>query len=155
MESPNTNIKMDTNYIGHHVSSGGFVFYRGENDLYVVLVKNKYNQWWIPKGHIEKWENHTQCAFREIEEEVGIPQAKLDYVDFYFCDSYSYEENGELNTKDLYIHIFEVKEKVDLKKEENEPYIIDVAWFTYEEALELIAFNKKELIASKDILKSK
>ncbi len=153
--SPSTPEKMNTKYTGHHISAGGFVFFedttRKDRQIYVALIKNKYNQWWIAKGHIEEWESHAQCAYREIEEELGLPQSELEFIDFCHLDSYTYDENGQTNTKDLYINIFNTKTKFELIKYTEEVDQLEVAWVTYERALEIIAFNKKELIRSKEI----
>lgn len=146
--------KMNTKYTGHHISAGGFVFFEDlieDGQIYVALIKNKFNQWWIPKGHIEEWENHIQCALREIEEETGLPQSELEFIDFCYLDSYRYDDSGQVNTKELYINVFNAKTKFELIKHEKEVDQIEVAWVTYESALEIIAFNKQELIKSKEI----
>ena len=144
---------MNTKYTGHHISSGGFVFFKDlkDEEVYVALIKNKYNQWWIPKGHIEEWESHVQCAFREIEEELGLPQDQLEFIDFCHLDSYTYDDNGHTNTKELYINVFNAKTKFELTKYAEETDQLEVAWLKIEEALEKIAFNKNELIKSKEI----
>ncbi len=147
--------KMNTKYTGHHTSAGGFVFFEEDaakgGQVYVALIKNKYNQWWIAKGHIEEWESHIQCSFREIEEELGLPQSELEFIDFCYLDSYTYDDNGQTNTKDLYINVFNSKTKFELTKHLEEVDQIEVAWVMYERALEIIAFNKRELVRSKDI----
>ena len=147
------NEKMSTKYVGHHISSGGFVFFEDleERQVYVCLIKNKYNQWWIPKGHIEEWESHAQCAFREIEEETGIPQDQLEFIDFCHLDSYTFDDNGGTSTKELYINVFNTKAKTKLIKHQEEVDQLEVAWIKFEDALDMIVFNKKELISSKEI----
>ncbi len=145
--------RMNTKYTGHHVSAGGFVFFEDltSKQIYVALVRNKYSQWWIPKGHIEEWESHVQCAFREIEEELGLPKDNLEYIDFCCIDRYSYEENGEKNTKELYISVFNAKTKTKLIKYAEEIDQLEVAWFTFNDACEIIAFNKNELLKARGI----
>ena len=73
---------MNTKFVGHHISSGGFIFYRNKKngELFTILIKNKKGEWWIPKGHIEEGEEQVAAAFREIEEEIGLKkdQLKLD-----------------------------------------------------------------------------
>ncbi len=144
---------MNTKYVGHHISSGGFVFHKevSSGDIYVALLKDKNKNWWIPKGHIEEWESQVEGAFREIEEEMGIKKEDLEFIDFCYKDSYSYEENGGINTKEVYINIFCTKEKVNLLIDEKDKDLLEAGWFKFEEALEIIAFNKNELLLSKDI----
>ncbi len=53
-------------------SAGAFVFRReGEGILFLLLMKPN-GDWDLPKGHIEKGENATEAAQREIFEETGI-----------------------------------------------------------------------------------
>ena len=145
--------KMNTKYVGHHVSSGGFIFYEDpvNKEIYVALLKDKNKNWWIPKGHVEDWESQVETAFREIEEEMGIKKDELEFVDFCHRDSYSYEENGGTNTKEVYINIFYTKEKINLYIDENDKDLLEAKWFKFEEALDIIAFNKNELMISKQI----
>ena len=149
--------KMNTKYVGHHVSSGGFVFYEDSTtkEIYVALLKDKNKNWWIPKGHVEGWESQVEAAFREIEEEMGIKKEKLEFVDFCHKDSYSYEENGGINTKEVYINIFYTREKFELSTDENDENLLEVKWYKFDEALEIIAFNKNELTLSKKIFLEK
>lgn len=155
--TPSPHEKMNTKYAGHHISSGGFVFFEDPRDgqVYVALIRNKYNQWCLPKGHIESWENYVQCAFREIEEETGIPQDQLEYIDFCYMDSYEYDDDGHKNTKSLYISVFCAKTKFELIKHPEETDQLEVAWVKFEDALDIIAFNRKELIKSKEIFDQK
>lgn len=136
----------------HHITSGGFVFFldRSYNDIYVLLIKNKYDQWWIPKGHIEQGEDDLVCALREIEEETGVSRRKLKHISFCSLDSFSFEKDGLIATKDLYIHIFSVDKKIEpiMPTDSN---LKDVKWFKYEEACKILNFNLKELQESKDI----
>lgn len=136
----------------HHLTAGGFIFYEDpeNSEVYVAFIKNKWGQWWLPKGHIEKNENPLQTAFREIEEEIGLKREVIEFVDFCCLDSFSFEKNGRIDTKDLYIYVFNSKRKADLVKSEDDN-LHDAAWFKYEEALSLISFNKNDLIKSKEI----
>lgn len=54
-------------------SCGAIVFYRFNDGIKVLLVKNHNGRYWsFPKGHIEKGENEHQTATREIKEETGL-----------------------------------------------------------------------------------
>jgi len=137
----------------HHLTAGGFIFYEDpqNKEVYVALIKNKWGQWWLPKGHIEEGENPIQTAFREIEEEIGLNKEVMELVDFCYLDSFSFEKDGRLDTKDLYIYVFNLKSKIDLVRPEEDENLHDVGWFKYEEAVALIRFNKNNLIKSKKI----
>jgi 8-oxo-dGTP pyrophosphatase MutT (NUDIX family) len=60
------------------VSAGGIVFRRppGEAARY-LLIRDSYNNWGFPKGHLEGDESPAQAAFRETQEETGLQHLVL------------------------------------------------------------------------------
>jgi 8-oxo-dGTP pyrophosphatase MutT (NUDIX family) len=71
-------------------SSGGVV-YRRSNGVYdFLLIRDPYDNWGLPKGHIEGGETPEQTALREVEEETGLHDlamvAQLPTIDWYFRD---------------------------------------------------------------------
>ena len=71
------------------VSAGGIVFRRipGEGPLY-LLIRDSYNNWGFPKGHLEGEESPAQAALRETEEETGLKhlvlQGPIRVIDWHF-----------------------------------------------------------------------
>lgn len=54
-------------------SCGTVVFRKTRGKYAVLLIKNKYTEFWsFPKGHMEDGENEYQTAIRETKEETGI-----------------------------------------------------------------------------------
>jgi 8-oxo-dGTP pyrophosphatase MutT (NUDIX family) len=55
------------------VSAGGIVFRRvpGQPARY-LLIRDSYNNWGFPKGHLEGDESPAQAALRETAEETGL-----------------------------------------------------------------------------------
>lgn len=135
------------------ISSGGFIFYfeKETQKLFVVLIKNRKGEFWIPKGKLEKNEDQLSAAFREIEEEVGLTKTQIKYVDFCYLDKYTYTDSGKLLGKELYINVFEASGQYVLKPKDNEIDITNAGWYEYDEALTMISFNKNELMFSKQI----
>ena len=43
-----------------------------------LIVKHNLWHWWFPKWHIEKWETELQAAKRELMEETGIVNVKIN-----------------------------------------------------------------------------
>lgn len=135
------------------VSSGGFIFYMDKKDfcVYVLLIKHKNGEVWIPKGKLEPEENQIDAAFREIKEEVGIRYDQLRYIDLCSTDSYGYDlDDKHTLVKELFINVFSVESKfiprpIDLHDLES------ADWYTYQNALNIIAFNKAELEHAYDI----
>jgi 8-oxo-dGTP pyrophosphatase MutT (NUDIX family) len=71
-------------------SSGGVVFRRADLSLEFLLIRDPYENWGLPKGHIEGGETPEQAALREVEEETGLHAlstiAQLPTIDWYFRD---------------------------------------------------------------------
>jgi 8-oxo-dGTP pyrophosphatase MutT (NUDIX family) len=71
------------------VSAGGIVFRRvpGESARY-LLIKDSYNNWGFPKGHLEGDESPAEAALRETAEETGLSVLKLQgpirVIDWHF-----------------------------------------------------------------------
>jgi len=54
-------------------SAGGVVYRPAAHGWEVLVVERKrYNDWSLPKGHLEPGETPEAAALREIEEETGI-----------------------------------------------------------------------------------
>lgn len=150
---------MSTKFVGHHISAGGFIFHKDKASgaLSVLLIKNKKGEYWIPKGHIEDGEDHLVASFREIEEEVGIKKEQLKYIDFCNIHKFSFlDEDGNSNTKEIHMNVFEAMEKFEPKLEEDGAGSIqDADWFTFEDALpRIIPYSKDDLIKAREIFES-
>ncbi|MEO8623385.1 MAG: NUDIX hydrolase [bacterium] len=70
-------------------TSAGGVVYRVDSDapLY-LLIRDSYQNWGFPKGHLESGERAEDAALREVREETGIDDVALrgtiDTIDWYF-----------------------------------------------------------------------
>ena len=135
------------------VSSGGFIFFNKKDtrQVFVLLIKNRKGEFWIPKGKLEKNEDQLSAAFREIKEEVGFSKEQIKYIDFCYLDKYTYKEGEKLLGKELYINIFEANEQYIPTPEDGEIDITNADWYEYENARDIISFNKNELVKSKQI----
>jgi 8-oxo-dGTP pyrophosphatase MutT (NUDIX family) len=71
------------------VSAGGIVFRRveGEGAKY-LLIRDSYNNWGFPKGHLEGTESPAEAALRETAEETGLAhlvlQGPIRVIDWHF-----------------------------------------------------------------------
>lgn len=52
-----------------HEVSAGVVVFRGDE---VLVIKNRFGEWVLPKGKIEPGETPEEAALREVEEETGV-----------------------------------------------------------------------------------
>ena len=67
------------------VKSCGVVCLRNPEDPEVLLMRHA-NRYDLPKGHIEEGENESECAVRELNEETGITEADLQWLDDFRFD---------------------------------------------------------------------
>lgn len=69
-------------------SAGGVVYKKVGEDFCFALILSKDNTWTFPKGHIEDKEIPEEAALREVEEEIGISDLKievlLEKIDYWF-----------------------------------------------------------------------
>jgi len=71
------------------VSAGGVVFRRGPDGVpHYLLIRDSYENWGFPKGHVEQGEPEAEAARREVMEETGladvIPRGAVEVIDWYF-----------------------------------------------------------------------
>lgn len=69
-------------------SAGGVVLRRIEGVLHVLLIRDPYDNWGLPKGHLERGEGPRDAAVREVHEETGLVGVRigmeLGAIDWYF-----------------------------------------------------------------------
>ncbi len=70
-------------------SAGGVVFRRRPGgDIRFLLIRDSYDNWGFPKGHLESGEPPLDAARREVGEETGlehlVPRGALGVIDWYF-----------------------------------------------------------------------
>jgi len=71
------------------VSAGGIVFRRTPEALArYLLIKDSYDNWGFPKGHLENGESPAEAATRETVEETGLSrlvlQGPIRVIDWHF-----------------------------------------------------------------------
>lgn len=123
----------------HETSAGGVIIARKNNQLLVLLIKDKNNNWTFPKGLIEDGENEEETAKREIGEEVGIRDLKL--IAPLTPVKYFYKWEGNLINKTVYYYLFQNSAQEHLKPQTEEG-IMDVKWFHLKKAMEIVGYKK-------------
>jgi ADP-ribose pyrophosphatase YjhB (NUDIX family) len=71
-------------------SSGGVVFRMHDDGPQFLLIRDPYENWGLPKGHLEGGETPVEAAVREVTEETGLNELRvvdqLPTIDWYFRD---------------------------------------------------------------------
>lgn len=126
------------------LASGGLVF-RPATDGFEVLVvhRPKYDDWSLPKGKQEPWEDPSTAAVREVEEETGVvahPVRFLDEVSYGLPDG---------RTKVVrYFVMRPLRERAFRPNGE----VDQVRWLPVEEALRTLTYERdRRLITAVDL----
>ena len=134
-----------------HQSAGGFVFYEDFKShlLYVALLQKPDKKFFIPKGHLLRDEEPETAALREVKEELALDKdpkviAKIG------MDSYSFTlpNDKRIHYKNVHLYVFNFTQKEIIKPLESEDFI-NAKWLKFDEALEKLAFDKKNLLKAR------
>jgi 8-oxo-dGTP pyrophosphatase MutT (NUDIX family) len=107
-------------------------------DKKVLLIKQCNNTWGFPKGHVEDEETEIETAIREVKEETNLDvsvNVSKRYTMEYVTDKGNDKE----------VVLFMAK-RINGKIKPQESEISDIAWVSFDKALELISYeNTKEV----------
>ena len=48
-----------------------------DGEPHVLVIRDPYRKWGLPKGHVEEGESPSEAALREVEEETGLRDLRL------------------------------------------------------------------------------
>jgi len=124
-------------------SAGGVVYRRTDAGLRILLIRDPYANWGLPKGHLESDETPEQAAVREVEEETGLRDLavvdRLPTIDWYFRD------RGQLIHK--FCHFYLIEAAAGEPVPQADEGITDCAWLAVAAALERVGYaNAREVI---------
>ncbi|MGH7504064.1 MAG: NUDIX hydrolase [Longimicrobiales bacterium] len=124
-------------------SSGGVVFRRSDNGPLFLLIRDPYQNWGLPKGHIEGDETPEQAALREVAEETGLDAlivvCELPTIDWFFRD------RGRLIHK--FCHFYLVESAHGDPVPQHDEGITDCIWRNFERALATVSYaNAREVL---------
>ncbi len=136
-----------------HLCCGGVVLDSLDENGRVVLievVKGRYPQWLLPKGHVEPGEQHEAAAIREVSEETGIPREDLQVLAYLGKIDYQFPPvpRNELHRKTVHYYLMSAKStELSLSPQTKEEGISRAHWFTTEEAKEVVRYDgNREMI---------
>jgi 8-oxo-dGTP pyrophosphatase MutT (NUDIX family) len=125
-------------------TSAGGVIYRWEaGTAHVLLIRDRYQHWGFPKGHVEHEESAAEAALREVEEETGLTELRLGpelrTIDWYF------RFRGKLIHK--YCHFYLIESPAGETEPEADEGITECVWLPLEDAIRSISYdNAREVL---------
>ena len=133
-------------------SSGVVVARRVDGTVHLLLIRDSYGKWGLPKGHVENGESSREAALREVREETGLthldPGPSLGSIDWYF------RLKGDLVHK-FCDYFLMASPEGDTSPEVSEG-ITECRWLPVNEAIKTVAYdNAREVVVrAADVLNS-
>jgi 8-oxo-dGTP pyrophosphatase MutT (NUDIX family) len=119
------------------VSAGGIVFRLTDRGTQYLLIKDSYDNWGFPKGHLENGETPAAAAARETAEETGLSGLELRgpirVIDWHF------RFRGRHIHK--YCHFFLFESATGDPCPQVEEGITDFRWEILDQALEVLSYD--------------
>lgn len=121
-------------------SCGAIVYRRHKEKIELLLIKHKYGgNWSFPKGHVEKGEDESQTALREVWEETGLEILLKEG----FRQSVEYYPKPNVKKQVVYFLAEALTEEYHIQEEE----ISKILWADIRKAYRMVTFqNDKRLI---------
>jgi 8-oxo-dGTP pyrophosphatase MutT (NUDIX family) len=118
-------------------SAGGVVYRVVDGAPLFLLIRDAYDNWGFPKGHVEHNERLESAALREVEEETGLStltlRAPIDTIDWYF------RFRGRLVHK--VCHFFLMESATAATSPQREEGITACKWLALGDALERVSYE--------------
>lgn len=123
-------------------TSGGIVFRftKDKKDIEILLIQDSKERWTIPKGHIEPGETAKMTARREIEEETGLQN--LSVITWLGKIHFKYRRMDKLVLMTTQIYLVQALDSHE--RPTPEKWMKGIAWFSFNEALNLIEYEDIE-----------
>lgn len=94
------------------------MFKKTSRGIYFAMLKDSFDNWTFPKGHVRKGELYKHAAEREIEEELGLKGIRLikplGQIDIWFRDRFVFK--GKMVHKFIHYFLFEASDNTKLIK---------------------------------------
>jgi 8-oxo-dGTP pyrophosphatase MutT (NUDIX family) len=124
-------------------SAGGVVFRVEDGQPLYLLIRDSYQNWGFPKGHLESGEAPEVAATREVAEETGVlalsVRGTIDTIDWFF------RFRGQLIHKVCHFYLMETTESST--QPQHAEGITACKWTRFDEAELLISYpNAREVL---------
>ncbi len=128
-------------------SAGGVVARILHGNPHLLLIRDPYRRWGLPKGHLEEGEGTAEAALREVREETGLDDLKLG-PDLGEID-WTFRKKERLVHKFCRFYLM-LSARSDAQPELSEG-ITECKWFPADEALRTIAYDNARVILCRGI----
>lgn len=124
-------------------SAGGVVYRLDSGRPLFLLIRDSYQNWGFPKGHVESGEQPDAAAVREVEEETGLAgltvRGAIETIDWFF------RFRGQLIHK--FCHFYLIETAATQTSPQRAEGITACRWMPFEEAQSLISYaNAREVL---------
>ena len=124
-------------------SAGGVVYRLHAGHAVFLLIRDSYQNWGFPKGHLESGERAEDAAVREVREETGIDdlalRGQIETIDWYF------RFRGLLIHK--VCHFFLMETSCEQTSPQADEGITACRWEPFDRAAELISYaNARDVL---------
>ena len=117
-------------------SAGGVVYRMAQGEPLFLLIRDSYDNWGFPKGHLEPGERPEAAAAREVLEETGLPElavrGEIETIDWYF------RFRGRLIHK--VCHFFLMETSHETTSPQRAEGITACRWVPYDEAIDAVSY---------------
>lgn len=125
-------------------AAGGLVYLPGENK--VLLIKRS-GMWDIPKGKLDNNESIENCAIREVCEETGVCDLKIN--SYLGVTYHTYERQNVIYGKKTYWFSMNSPSLPEKFKPQTDEGITKVKWVSLEEAETLVGYDNLNQVIRK------
>lgn len=123
-------------------SAGGVVYRLEAGQPLFLLIRDSYQNWGFPKGHIEEGEASEHAALREVAEETGVAdlvmRGEIDVIDWHF------RFRGQLIHKFCQFYLIETAATETCPQREEG--ITACRWTRFEDAESLVSYANAKLV---------
>ena len=125
------------------ISAGGVVFRSDGGRPLFLLIRDSYDNWGFPKGHLEQGEDAEHAAVREVVEETGLAAVEcrgpIETIDWFF------RFRGRLIHKVCHFYLMEsADERTNPQQAEG---ITACRWVPYDDAIGMISYaNARQVL---------
>jgi 8-oxo-dGTP pyrophosphatase MutT (NUDIX family) len=108
----------------------------------VLLIRDPYGKWGLPKGHLEEGEGTEEAALREVNEETGLEDLELG-VDLGEID-WTFRRERRLVHK--FCRFYLMTSQVGEARPEQSEGITECRWLSLAEAARTVAYENARVI---------